>query len=161
MYFVKYHYQSNGDESMKKLSVWTTTFAVLLAVFCVAACKGAETDETVDYTGTYKVQTATVDYNGFTATLNLDDKFNALLLSAILSEDSFTVTLNEDGTLALNLDFIVTASASGEWSVNAEDENKLDITVAGEKQTVECDGETAFISFSPFSGFTISGTMKK
>lgn len=148
---------------MKKLTLWlAAALAVVMGLFCLSACKETEEEEVIDYTGTYKVQTATVDYNGISATLDLNDTFTALLFSWILTEDSFTATLNEDGSLVLYLNFILEITVTdASWKVNEEDEKKLDVTIMGEKQTVDCDGKTIAVSFTPMSGFTISGTMKK
>lgn len=66
-------------------------------------------------------------------------------LSIIFSEDAFVIELKEDGTATASIDmFGQQETVSGTWAVNAEDQNKVDITFDGEPATFEYDGKTLY-----------------
>ncbi len=144
---------------MKKCN-WKAAVAVLALLVCLVfpvACGGGETegDTQIDYTGQYKVDYMKVTYKSVTAELNVGDNF---LLMFLLSGDSFVVTLNEDGTFTLNVDFIVQASVSGTWAV--QEGNKMQFLVEGETLTVDCDGKSLSMDYT-VKGVEMSVILKK
>lgn len=140
---------------MKRLRTAAALLLAVMSLACMAACGGENDSEIVDYTGKYRVDYMKVTYGSISAELNIGDNF---LLMFILSGDSFVVTLNEDETFLLNVDFIAKASVSGTWELNGDD--GIALIVDGEKLIADCDGKSLSMDYT-IEGVKMSVTLKK
>ncbi len=114
---------------MKKLKLWLAALvAVVVGMCALAACGSSQA-------GVYKLSSMTM--NGTTVTAG--EEFQGVTISP----DAVTIELKEDGTAEMKMNlFGMNQTVSGTWKQNADDNKKIDITVDGETQTCECDGNT-------------------
>ena len=111
---------------MKKAGLWLSTLlAFVLCVCCLVAC-GSSSKE-----GTYKFSSLTIAGETYKAGQTYE--------GIELSKDFSTITLKSDGTAEISS---MGMKQSGTWKTNEEDSKKIDITIMGETQTVECSGGT-------------------
>ena len=105
---------------MKKLKLWLAALvAVVVGMCALAACGSSQA-------GVYKLSTMTM--NGTTVTAG---------------EEFQGVTISPDAVTEMKMNlFGMNQTVSGTWKQNADDNKKIDITVDGETQTCECDGNT-------------------
>ena len=135
---------------MKKKFLWV--LSLILALVCVlgvVGCKGKDKEpenKRIPYEGTYKVSMVTFSFQGSDYTIKVGESF----LISKLTEDLAVLTLKEDGTLDFKVDLfnLFTFNVNGTWTVNEDDEKKIDAVISDSKITANCDGETLVIVYS-------------
>ena len=114
---------------MKKKLMWLMALAVMVvSVFALVACGSSKA-------GVYKFYSMKVEEAGVSMELKAGEQW---MLGITLSEDFMTVELKEDGTVTVSTMGVTT---TGTWVENEEDSGKIDITIAGETETWECNGK--------------------
>lgn len=136
---------------MKKLSVILASLALALGLVSAAACndEGAK-EQPLEGTYTFESLTYTGE-DGTSVTLRAGESW----LLAVLTEDTFTFELREDGTATFTVKALVTVTIELLWE-ESEEEGYIDITLDGATEKFPCDGTTI--------GYTYNGasvTMKK
>lgn len=111
---------------LNQLLVWMVVcFAVLLA-----GCSK-------NWEGTYKFKSMRYEESGMTVEVEAGEEVMGMLT---LTEDFAVLTLNEDGTATMVINFGEEMTQEGTWQ---KDENgKLALTFDGSTETFECDGKT-------------------
>ncbi len=122
---------------MKKLKVWLLTLVSVMAIVCCLAACGSSSKA-----GTYKIASMTIAGTEY----KVGDEIPVL---GKLADDYVTITLNEDGTCEMVAKMVGTEiKTEGTWKENADDSNKIDMTVEGSTQTLACDGSTISMEMS-------------
>lgn len=118
---------------MKKKLMWLMALAVMVvSVFAFVACGSSKA-------GTYKFYSMKGEELGMSIELKAGEKFMGFIT---LDEDFITVELKEDGTVTMSTAMLGEAEIeTGTWKENEEDSSKIDITIAGETETWECNGK--------------------
>ena len=89
--------------------------------------EGTYTFESLSYTGD----------DGTSVTLRAGDNW----LLSVLTEDTFTFELKEDGTAVFTVKLVVTITLNLLWE-KSEQDGYIDITLDGATETFPCDGKT-------------------
>lgn len=122
---------------MKKLKVWLLTLVSVMAIVCCLAACGSSSKA-----GTYKIASMTIAGTEY----KVGDEIPVL---GKLTDDYVTITLNEDGTCEMVAKMVgMEIKTEGTWKENADDSNKIDMTVEGSTQTLACDGSTISMEMS-------------
>ena len=90
---------------------------------------------TKDWTAN-KFESFTINQGGVNIELEVGQKYNNMIT---LTEDFMTLTLNEDGTVEFTTNSGAHQNMTGSWNKN--DDGKLELTLEGETQTVDCNGK--------------------
>ncbi len=121
---------------MRKLQIFGALLALLLGVMSFAAC--AEQGEDVPLEGVYTFESLSYTGNdGTSVTLHAGDNW----LLSVLTEDTFTFELKEDGTAAFTVKLGLTVTLNLLWE-KSETDGYIDITLDGATETFPCDGKT-------------------
>ena len=135
-------------------------FGVLLATFllsCLFAFGGCKPEEEPKqeepepnwmevYSGTYYVDTATVNVGGLTVELALG---NSIL--GLFTKDLVTLTLTKEGNMTFHADIFgaIKFDLTGTWDIDETDKTKVNLRIEGEEQYLitTCDGEHISVSY--------------
>lgn len=99
------------------------------------------------FAGVYRLTSLQYASNGFVVTVNVGETF----MDKELKEDFIVMQLNADGTLVLTITNEVTDVTQGSWKVNAEDSERVDITLPGLSQTVKMDRYGCVFKFNEWT----------
>lgn len=120
---------------MKKRLLWLMTLAFsLIGLLSLVACGGGKS-------GTYKFYSIKMEEGGVNIELKAGEKFMG---TVTLSDDFLTCEIKDDGTFVFSSSmegFLGDSQThSGTWVENADDSNKIDMTIDGDTKTWELSG---------------------
>lgn len=122
---------------MKKFKLTLfSLLAFILGLFCLASCGERENSSTESkaYAGTYKFQALRMEVGGLVTEVKVGQNYGGM----VLTEAYAMIELKADGVATVKMAGV---TGTGTWT-EADEENKIVVTIAGEPQTVTCDGTT-------------------
>ena len=122
---------------MKKFKLTLfSLLAFILGLFCLASCGERENSSTESkaYAGTYKFQALRMEVGGLVTEVKVGQNYGGM----VLTEAYAMIELKADGVATIKMAGV---TGTGTWT-EADEENKIVVTIEGDPMTMTCDGTT-------------------